>query len=197
MRLRNRIFWGALIFLLTYAAALFVWIQIKPAYGTVLTQMGSRLAGWTAGLEVEKIAHGKEDATVTFTRPLLTGRGLADYLIELKISVSNYSFNVPLTFALVTALLPFFRWRKKSLLEAGLILVCIHLLYIYSYCNLELFYNLSKSGIKTPSRPVQYLLQFMWAFTDNMIIRFEPFLVAVYLWLRNRPPAERISAKQA
>jgi hypothetical protein len=197
MRLRNKILWGALIFSLTYSAALFVWIQVKPVYGTVLAQMGVRLAGWTAGLEVESIDHGREVAIVTFSRPLITGRGIADFLVELRISVSNYSFNVPLTFALVAALLPFFKWRKKSLLEAGLILGFIHLLYIYSYCNLELFYNLSKSGIKTPSRPVQYLLQFMWAFVDNMIIRFEPFLVAVYLWLRNRAPGEQVSVSQA
>jgi hypothetical protein len=99
----------------------------------------------------------------------MTRHGIDDLLLDLKIEVSKYSFNVPLTFALVAGLFPIFKWQKRSLIE----------------CTLQLFYNLTQVGIKTPSKALQFFLQFMWAFTDNMIIRFEPFLVAIYLWLRN------------
>ncbi len=185
MQRKNRIILGILVFFLSYLVLLMLWLQIKPYYGWMLTQTGSRLAAMTAGLRLERVQQEKEVAAVTFARTVVTGKGLGDLQIELKISVSSYSFNVPLTFALVAGLFCLFKWRKRSLVEAGLILLTVHLLYIYSYCCLELFKYLTQSGMRTTSNALQFFLQFMWAFTDNMIIRFEPFLVAVYLWLRN------------
>lgn len=126
---------------------------------------------------------------ITFSRRILTTKGLADFVVDIKIDVSKYSFNVPLTFALVAGLFPFFRWRKRYVAEALVILVFVHLLYIYSLCNLKLFYQIAAIEKTPPSISVQYILEFIWAFTDNMIIRFEPFLIAVYLWLRNRGQA--------
>ena len=185
MRLRNKIIVASLVFCLTYLLFLILWIQVKPYYGNMLTQVGARLAAGTTGLRVEQIRHGKEVATITFARPVLTKKGLRDILLDLKISVSNYSFNLPLTLALITCLFPFFKWRKKSLIEACFILLFIHLLYIYFFCSLQVLHQLTLVGMKAPPKTVQFLLQFMWTFTDNMVIRFEPFLVAVYLWLRN------------
>ena len=175
-----------MVFCLTYLIALVIWIQIKPYYGNIITQIGARLAASTTGLRVEKIQHGKEVATITFVRNIFTEKGLQDLLLDLKISVSNYSFNMPLTIALVICLLPFFKWRKRSLIEACFILLFVHLLYIYFYCTLQLTRQLTVIGIEAPSKTVQFLLQFMWVFVDNMVIRFEPFLVAVYVWLRNK-----------
>lgn len=185
MRLRNKIIVASLVFCLTYLLFLILWIQVKPYYGNMITQVGARLAASTTGLRVEQIRHGKEVATITFARTVLTKKGLGDILLDLRISVSNYSFNVPLTLALVAGLFPFFKWRKKSLIEACFILLFIHLLYIYFFCTLHVLHQLTLVGMKAPPKTVQFLLQFMWTFTDNMVIRFEPFLVAVYLWLRN------------
>jgi len=186
MRLRNKILLGLAVFIMSYSVFLVLWIQIKPYYGYVLTQVGARLAAATTGLRIEDIRHGKEKAAVIFTDQIMTGKGLTDLFLDLKIAVSDYSFNVPLTFALVVGLFPFFKWRKRTLIEACVILIFIHLSYIYFFCILQLFYKLTQAGITTTSKPVQFFLQFMWAFTDNMVIRFEPFLLAVYLWLRNR-----------
>ena len=171
----------------------FLWIQVKPYYGNMLTHVGSRLSAWNAGFRVEKVQHGKEVATITFAYPVVTKHGRGDILLDVKIAVSNYSFNVPLTFALLAGLFPFFRWRIRSFIEACFILLFIHLLYISFFCSLQLFYHLAQAGIKTPSKTVQFFLQFMWAFADNMIIRFEHFLVAVYIWFRNREGTRMMS----
>lgn len=197
MRHRNRVILGFSIFFLAYLFFLVLWIQVKPYYGHMLTQVGTRLAAWTTGLRVEEIEHGKEVATITFARTVMTRHGIDDLLLDLKIEVSKYSFNVPLTFALVAGLFPIFKWRKRSLIEACFMLLFIHLLYIYFFCTLQLFYNLTQVGIKTPSKALQFFLQFMWAFTDNMIIRFEPFLVATYLWLRNTERTQSLSSKKS
>jgi len=186
MRIKNKILPGAALFLISYPIFLVLWIQVKPYYGYGLTQVAAGIAAVTAGLDVEDVRHGKEKAAVTFTDHIMTEEGLKEAFFDLKIAVSDYSFNVPLTFALVAGLFPFFRWRKRTLLEACFILIVIHFSYIYFFCILQLFYKMTQAGIRTTSKPVQFFLQFMWAFTDNMVIRFEPFLVAVYLWLRNR-----------
>lgn len=174
------------LFLVAYIALIFLWIQLKPYYGLTMAHIGTRLAAWTPGFRVQHIEQDDEIATVTLTRPLMTKKGLGDFQIELKLSVSNYSFNVPLTFALVISLSAFFHWRKHMLLEVSLFLFLVHLLYVFSFCSFQLYYQLAQAGIKVPSRFTQYFIQFLWGFTDNMIIRFESFLVIAYLWLRNQ-----------
>ena len=47
------------------------------------------------------------------------------------------------------------------------------------------FFYLAQGGFKVLSRPVQLFVEFLWSFTDNMVVRFEPFLVFLYLWLMN------------
>ena len=196
MRQRNSVMWGIGIFVISYSIFLILWIHVKLHYGTMLTHVGSRLSAWSAGACVESIHHGKEVATITFAYPVVTNQGRGDILLDVKIAVSSYSFNVPLTFALLAGLFPLFRWRIRSLLEACFILLFIHLLYISFFCSLQLFYHLAQAGIKTPLRPVQFFLQFMWAFLDSMIIRFEPFLIAVYLWFRNRERTRMVRARR-
>ena len=186
MRQKNSVIWGIAIFCIIYVVVLILWIHVKPHYGTMLTYVGSRLSAWSAGAGVEEVRHGNEVATITFAYPVVMKHERGDILLDVKIAVSKYSFNVPLTFALLAGLFPLFRWRIRSLIEACFILLFIHLLYISFFCSLQLFYHLAQAGVKISSRPVQFFLQFMWAFLDNMIIRFEPFLVAVYLWFRNR-----------
>ena len=184
MQPKNRLLLGTLIFLVSYPLILLAWIQLKPYYGSGLTQMGTHLSALTMGCIVEKVAAGKEDTKVSFVHSILTRRGLADLEIDVRLSVSSYSFNVPLTLALIASLFPVFRWRKRSLFEAAFILVSIHLLYVYSYCCLQIYYVLLRAGVISKSMAGQLFWEFLWAFTDNMVIRFEPFLLAVYLWLR-------------
>ncbi len=188
MQQKNRIIVSVLIFIVSYAVFLVLWLQVKHYYGAILTQVGAHLAAKTAGVRVLQIDHGDEISTITFARTVVKQRRLGDLLIEKTISVSHYSFNVPLTLSLVTSLFFIFRWRKRPLIEACLILLCVHLLFIYFSCCLELFKYLTQIGIRTTSKALQYTLQFLWAFTDNMVIRFEPFLFAAYLWLRHMKP---------
>lgn len=165
---------------------------MKPYYGHLLSQIGAVMASKYPQCNVESVHQGQEDTTITFSKPVMTSKGMGDIVFDFKIPVSNYTFNVPLTFALVFALYLYFKWKKRYLIEASAMLVGTHLLYIYSFCSLHLLKFIVNSqdgivyGIIPPSIGVQYFFEFLWAFTDNMIIRFEPFLMAVYLWLRSK-----------
>ena len=152
---RFKIVSSIIIFLFTYIFVLVLWIQVKPYYGSVQAHVGSYLSAWTTGFQVTTIKQEKEITVITFSRAILTTRGLADLVVDLKIAVSHYSFNVPLTLALVAGLFPFFKWRKRFLAEALFILLFVHLLYIYSLCNLKLFYQISAVKIKPHSVPIQ------------------------------------------
>lgn len=186
MRLRNRIILAALTFMVVYIFSLILWIQVKPYYGYVLTQVGTRLAAWSTGVRVRSIELEKGVIPVCLAGPVLTEKGLGELIVELKIDASHFSYNVPLTIALVAGLLFFFRWRKRYLTEIIVLLVFVHLLYIYFFCTLQVFYNLWQSDVRGHSDFVQLFLEFMWTFTQNLVIPFEPFLVASYLWLRGR-----------
>ena len=185
MSTRNKILVGILIFLVSYPVFLLVWIYLKPYYGTLINGFGSRLAAWSMDVTMEKIESGKELSKITFAKPVLTKDGLQDLLLDLNMSVSVYAFNIPLTFALIVSLLPFFHWRKRSYLEAGVILVAVHVLFVFSFCCVKIYMALIKTGLAPRSGIQQFILEFLWSFTDNLIIRFEPFLMIVYLWLRN------------
>ncbi len=187
MRLRNKILLAVLTFLVVYVFSLILWIQVKPYYGYILTQVGARPAGWTTGLRVESVGVEKKAISVSFAGPVVTKKGLEEMVADFKLDVSRFTYNVPLTVALVAGLFPFFRWQKRYLFEIILILLFVHLLFIYLFCTQQLFYGFWKSGLRAHSSAVQqFFLEFMWTFTQNLVIPFEPFLVAVYLWLRGR-----------
>ncbi len=192
MPLKNKILLSILIFLLVYPLFLVVWIKVKSYYGYGMAHVGVYLSASTMGSSVKEIVVDKEDAKITLIRPFYKGLDLADLVIEIKLSVSKYSFNVPLSLALITALFPLFRWRRRSLIEVVMILLSIHLLYIYSFCCLQQYYLFLQAGIKSQATVSQFFWEFLWGFTDNMVIRFEPFLLVIYLWFKN----QRFSGKQ-
>jgi hypothetical protein len=40
--------------------------------------------------------------------------------------------------------------------------------------------------LETVSNARKFVYDFLWSFTDNMVIRFEPFLIGFYLYVRFR-----------
>ncbi len=186
--LRKNKIWPALaLFLMVYVISLLAWVQIKPFYGQMLSHIAARVAVFHTGFKVKTIVQQADETRITFSRTVIKKQGIGEFLMDIRIKVSSYSFNVPLTLAIIAALYPLFGWRKKNIPEILIILIGIHLLYIYSFCVLRLFETMTQAGMTTTSSAFQFMLQFLWGFTDNLVIRFEPFLLAAYLWLRNQP----------
>lgn len=192
MRLKNNILTSILVFVILYPITLFLWIQVKGCYSQVIVTIGAYLSAWSMGVEVDRIVHGQEDSLVTFVRSVYyTGRGFVDLLLDITLSVSGYSFNVPLTLSLTGALFSLYKWRKRVFLEIVAMLASIHLLAIYSYCSLQIFKQLLNPEPKFLSKATLLLLEFTWTFVDAFIIRFEPFLIGVYLWLTGKKKSSK------
>jgi len=191
MRAKNNILTSILIFVILYPITLFLWIQVKGYYSQVIVTIGAYLSVWTMGVEVEKIVYGQEDSLVTFVRSIYTKGGFNDLLLDTRLSVSGYSFNVPLTLSLTAALFCVYKWRKRVFLEIVAILASIHLLAVYSYCSLQIFKQLLNPELKFFSKALLFLLEFTWTFVDAFIIKIEPFLIGVYLWLTGKKKSNK------
>ena len=171
-----------LIFLSAYLISLFLWIQIKDIYGYVITATASRLVAELKGVVVEKIRQEKDTIYISFCRSMRK----EDLVVELAFKTSSYTFNVPLTFSIMASLCLFITRRRRAYTEAALLLVVVHFIYVFSLGAEQLTEIFMGKGIETISRLKFFIYQFLWGFTDNMLIRAEPFLIGFYMYSRFR-----------
>ncbi len=177
--LKKTVFGAVAIFLVSYVIFLFLWIQVKDSYGTAVTVTASKLLSLVKNVAFEERTRNGDIIEATFAPS-----SQRDLLIDIPVRTSSYTFNAPLTFSFMTALYPFIRRRKRAYTEAVLILLAVHLLYVFSLESKTLTEVLIQRGIEKESAPQLFFGQFLWSFTDNMVIRFEPFLIGLYTFIR-------------
>ncbi|MGA2468394.1 MAG: exosortase H-associated membrane protein [Thermodesulfobacteriota bacterium] len=171
------------IFLGSYLIFLILWIQVKDYYGYTVTFITSELMPLIKDVHFEEMREEKGMIQATFSRPVMRQ---VDLLIDIPIKTSSYTFNVPLTFGIMAALFPFIRKRWKAYGEALFILFGVHLLYVFSLEANSLTTVFVERGLDAASKPRLLAYQFLWEFTNNMVIRFEPFLIGFYIFIRFR-----------
>ncbi|MFN3479724.1 MAG: exosortase H-associated membrane protein [Thermodesulfovibrionales bacterium] len=171
----------AIIFLISYIAFLVLWIQVKDYYGYAVTYVGSKIVMFIKDVRLEEITEeGKDTLQATFS-PL---RHKVDILIDIPVKTSSYTFNAPLTLAIMAGLYSYLKKRGRAYLEGLLILLGVHLLYVFSLEAENLTMIFIDRGLEAVNKPKVFFYQFLWQFTDNMIIRFEPFLIGFYMFFR-------------
>ncbi len=171
-----------LIFIASYLLFLILWIQVKDQYGYAMTFMASNLVTLVKKVTFEEMKVEEPFILATFS-PI---REMRNLLIDIPVKTSSYTFNAPLTFGIMAALLSFTRKRTRACVEALLILLGVHLLYIFSLEANTLTTIFLSKGLETFSNPRLFVYQYLWEFTNNMVIRFEPFLIGFYLFIRFR-----------
>jgi len=181
--LKRRIFITVLLFLVSYFIFLLLWIQVKDHYGYAVTSVVSELIPLIQNVRFEEMRTEKGLIVVTFSRPI---KRQGDLLMDILVKTSSYTFNAPLTFGIMAALFPIIRNRWRAYLEALAILFGVHFLYVFSLESNQLTTFLMQRGLEAVSRVRLYGYQFLWQFTDNMVIRFEPFLIGFYMFIRFR-----------
>ncbi|MGC2063736.1 MAG: exosortase H-associated membrane protein [Thermodesulfovibrionales bacterium] len=170
------------VFIVSYLIFLAFWIAVKDYYGSGVTFMASKVAAGVKDLKFEEITREPDVIQATFSP---RGRG-SKILIDIPVKTSSYTFNAPLTLAIMTALYPFIRKRKQAYAQALLILLAVHILYVFSLEAKEATDVLVDKGLEKAGTVSGVLYQFLWSFTDNMVIRFEPFLIGLYMYVRFR-----------
>jgi len=179
---RKRIILGTvLIFLISYFIFLILWIQVKDNYGYAVTYMASKLVTLIKDVRFEEIKSEKTIILATFS-PV----GQTTDRLSIPIKTSSYTFNAPLTFGIMAALFSFIKRRGRAYAEGLLILFGVHLLYVFSLEAYGLTTVFIDRGLEVVSKPRLFAYEFLWRFTDNMVLRFEPFLIGFYLFIRFR-----------
>jgi hypothetical protein len=170
------------IFICAYLVFLVLWINVKDYYGYALTYAVSSLVVPIKGVALESVTKKDDIIEIEVSRQSYREK-IIGYL---PLKTSFYTFNVPLTCAILAAFHPFIKRRTRGYTEALVILLFVHALYISSL-ELKGLTEMSMSrGIEPMSKIKLGLYQFFWSFTDNMIIRFEPFLIGIYVFFRFR-----------
>lgn len=161
-----------------------------------MTRTGSECAALFSDFSLDDFNHDSENARMTYSRLIYTPKGLGDLIIELNIKVSNYSFDIPLTIALVTVLsyILKLKWNSRTIMEIIALILLTHFCYIFFYTSLQLFYYSHPEKIRLLTTTFkQYFLEFMWTFIDNILIRLETFVIALYLVFKK---SQEIQSKQ-
>ncbi len=171
-----------LVFLISYFVFLVLWVQAKDYYGYGITYAASHLATLVRNVRFEEMKRSGSKIVATFS----PSEKMKDLLIDIPVRTSSYTFNVPLTLGIMAALFAFIGRRKRAFSEGLLVLLGVHLLYVFSLEANTLTSILNTRALESVSKPVLFGFQGLWEFTNNMVIRFEPFLIGFYIFLRFR-----------
>ncbi len=184
----------AVIFVVAYIVSLLIWLLIKGYYGMTITTIASYLVSLLKGLDITEIVRNKDIISVGF---ITDKYGLTQVIkTTIDIPISNYTFNAPLTFAIMAAFYPFIK-RKWLYLEALIILVVVHFLFVFTLEGQKLTAVMAAQGIENPGSVTIIFWEFLWGFVDNMVVRFEPFLIGAYLFLlRNKVSVKKVKPEK-
>jgi hypothetical protein len=174
------------VFFTVFAISLFLWLKIKPFYAEKLVTAGSSITAIIMDARVMGCSPVKKGVEVrmTYYVPVLNELREVEYTDILF--TDRYTFNAPLTLALLASLMTVIRMPWRSFLEGCLLISAGHLLWIVSYLATHLkTFTVQAQQFSITSGP-DIIAQFLWQFSDNMLIRFEPFIIPATLWIIHR-----------
>jgi hypothetical protein len=185
---------ASLIFIVAYIISLAVWLGVKAYYGMAITTIASHAITLIKNVDVVSILRNGDIISVGF---IPQKYGVTIIKTTIDVPISNYTFNAPLTFAIMAAFYPFLK-RKWIYLEAILILVVVHFLFVFSMEGEKLSAALETQGYEKGGTASQLFWEFLWGFINNMVVRFEPFLIGAYLYFfRNRTSPVKTAPKKS
>jgi len=178
--LKKQILKTCIIFVISFLISLIIWLNIKAIYGKIVTNIATHIVLIFKEVKIENISIKEKDIIKVSFVP---ERYKADIVIDMSIITSTYTFNVPLTFSIIASFYLFLR-KKRIFLEVIIILFIIHILYVISFEGEKLTRVMIERGYEDMNNIKLFIWQFFWSFMDNMVIRFEPFLIGAYLYFR-------------
>lgn len=182
-RLKNRLsktaVSSAILFIASYVIFLLLWIAVKQHYGNAITSVATHAVTVIKDVEIEDILSKENTILVSF----VPERHETQAIIEITVNTNSYTFNAPLTFAIMAAFYPSVR-RKHVYFEVLLILSAVHVLYVFSLQGKHVTDTMITLGYEKASTVKSVFWEFLWQFVDNMVIRFEPFLLGAYIYFR-------------
>lgn len=169
-----------LVFLLLYAVFLLLWIWIKDYYGLVITYIASYLVSYVKDVHISWIHMEGSTIRVGFIPERYSPERI---LIEIMVRNYSYTFNVPLTLAIMFAFYPLLK-RRLLYIWIILILFCLHIFFVFSLECQRLTSVMTDRGFEKGGKIDILLWNSVHGFIGSMAIRFQPFLVGIYMYFR-------------
>ncbi len=179
---RLKIFSFIGLFIVFFVFFLMVWLFIKLYYAYIISYLSAKIVCFLRGFSIKHFLIQGDDILLVVSRPVITVKGYADLDINLQTKVSNFTFNVPLTLALLCSIRSILRFSWRVFFEAFLLLLIIHFLFMFLFVDTYLISFLNKNVFNI----FQVIEEYLWAFVDNLLIRFEPFLISIYVLIREK-----------
>ncbi|GEM_PF-2518902 len=195
------------LFLLFYAVTLPLWLGLKAPYQNVVNTVSFKAAAWLYDMKLLKTAIRPDGTTVMTVTNRYASVGLDGkdkrVVFDASLDIGAITFNVPMTLALVLAIVTVMGASRKekidALVNAAALLVLLHFLTMF-VISLSIIV-----GTAGQSKDLAFYLAHKWmprellvnlgSLLSSYAARFEPFLIAVFVWwqlnLKKEPEAER------
>jgi hypothetical protein len=169
------------IFLSAYIVSLLLWIQVKDIYSYGVVNIAARTVSLIKEVDFEEVKQVAPDVIRASFRPIRHNVGM---VIDIPVKTSVYTFNVPLTFGIMAALFPFV--RRRAYVDGLLLLIAAHIITLFLSEAAQLTMALSAKSFASTGAFSMALYQFLWVFSEEMLIKFAPFLIGFYMFVRFR-----------
>jgi hypothetical protein len=170
-----------LIFVVSYVAFLMVWLNIRDYYGRGILAVSSYVTAAVENIDYVTMKVKKNGETAA---EFFVSRKGKRFFIDVNFDFLRFTYNAPLTLAIVAALFLFINNHVKAYGEALGILFLIHFSYMLTSEAGRIAYMLARNNLQSASEFGLFIWQYLWGFIDAMFIRFEPFLIGFYLYAR-------------
>jgi hypothetical protein len=182
--LRRRLLFSLSIFVVSFFAFLMVWINIKDYYGRGILAVASYVTAEVRNIDYITMKAKQNGETGA---EFFVSRKGKRFFIDINFDFSKFTYNAPLTFAIMAALFLFIKNHAKAYSEALVILFLIHFSYVFTSEAGRIAYMLARNNLESASEFGLFIWQYLWGFIDAMFIRFEPFLIGFYVYARYSP----------
>lgn len=196
------------VFLLCYAFTLPLWLGLKGHYQQLGAAWMFEAAGSVYDMKVQ--SHGLEGRELLFSvrnaKPSMdTMNKERGFIFDASLDVNAITFNVPMTLSLMLSMVFVFRRTKRVdsvdvLLNGMLALFVLHLLTFFIVSLSVLI------GTAEQSDDIMYYLRDAWLPQEFIInfgtmlssyaARFEPFVIALYVWYQLQKPEPKRSGTE-
>jgi hypothetical protein len=168
------------LFIVSYLLFAFLWIQVKDSYSYIITLLSSKITAGIKNAYMENIIKDK-DIIYTYFSTLFDKRRM---IFTVSIPTYIYTSNVPMTIAIMICMFFFIDRKFRAYSEAVVILILTHLFYSVTFISMQLTTAYMSKGIESINHLKITFYQFLWGFSDYMFIRFGPFFIGLYIYLR-------------
>ena len=177
-----------LVFAFSYALLLPFWLKAEGVYNSILVESVINIFNWYFDFKFDSLNH-----TVSKFDYLLSTEALYEninFQWNLKFRVDLITYNIPMTLSAVIALLALKVKEKKEyflLLHVIFLLVLLHTVTVYALAlgGLVGVANMSELMRTYLQEHTMLLSQYnsVITFLVQYGIRFEPFLMMIYIWI--------------